>query len=242
MRITNNPNCLKDKIILITGASGDIGKAISLDCAKYGATVILLGKTLKKLEQVYDEIEKQAYPEAVIHPLDFEKASAEDYQTLYNSIESEFGRLDGLMNNAAWLGSSTPIEHYDVELWYRVMQINLNAPFLLTKACLPLLTKSDQASIVYTLDKKEEAYWGAYGTSKGGLETLMKMVAEENKNICVTGFDPGAVHTNFRTRAFPAENNPGLIKPSEISAYFVYLMSGNKEIQSGKPYSLKDFN
>ena len=243
MKINNSPDCLNEKTILITGASDGIGKAVALDCAGHGATVILLGKTQKKLELLYDEIESYGYPEAVIHPLDFEKASPSDFQVLHDSIGSQFGHLDGLINNAAWLGASTPIEHYDIELWYRVMQINLNAPFMITRACLPLLTKVEQAAIVFTLDNKENAYWGAYGASKSGLEALMKMVADENedKRLNVTGFDPGAVHTNFRTRAFPAEDNPHLSEPSVISPYFTYLINANNDVNNGVVYTLKDF-
>ena len=244
MKIANSPDCLSDKTILITGASDGIGKAVALDCAKHGATVILVGKTLQKLELLYDEIESLGFPEAVIHPMDFENASPADYQVLHDSIETEFGQLDGLINNAAWLGASTPIEHYDIELWYRVMQINLNAPFMLTRACLPLLKKSAQAAVVFTLDHKDNAYWGAYGASKSGLETLMKMLADENedKRLNVTGFDPGAVHTNFRTRAFPAEDNPQLSKPSDISPYFTYLINADNEVKNGAVYTLKDFD
>ena len=244
MKIENHPECLNDKIILISGASDGIGKAAALNCAKHGATVILIGKTLAKIELLYDEIESLGYPEAVIHPLDFEKASADDFQALQNSIQTEFGHLDGLINNAAWLGASTPIEHYDIALWHRVMQINLNAPFMLTKACLPLLKKANKASIVFTLDNKETAYWGAYGASKSGLETLMKILADENKgkHLQVTGFDPGPVKTGFRTRAFPAENNPDLSKPSDISTYFTYLMDTNNEVDNGKTYTLNDFD
>lgn len=228
---------------MITGASDGIGRAVALDCAGHGATVILLGKTQKKLELLYDEIENYGYPEAIIHPLDFEKASPLDFQVLHDGIESQFGHLDGLINNAAWLGASTPVEHYDIELWYRVMQINLNAPFMMTKACLPLLTKAEQAAIVFTLDNKENAYWGAYGASKSGLEALMKIIADENedKRLNVTGFDPGAVHTSFRTRAFPAEDNPHLSEPSDISPYFTYLVDANNTVDNGAIYTLKDF-
>lgn len=233
---------LKNKIILITGASDGIGKAAALECAKQGATTILVGKTVKKLELVYDEIDRLGYPQALIHPMDFEKATSDDFQNLHDSLYSEFGLLDGLINNAAWLGASTPVDFYDTELWFRVMQVNLNAPFLLTKACLPLLKKSSHASIVFTLDNKDSAYWGAYGVSKGGLTSLMKITAAENtdSNLTVTGFDPGAVHTNLRTRAFPAEDNKELLEPEDVSMHFVYLISGSQDIDSGNIYKISD--
>lgn len=244
MNKSEQPDTLKNKIILITGASDGIGKAAAIECAKQGATVILVGKTQKKLELVYDEIENHGYPEALIHPMDFEKATAGDFQNLHDSLYAEFGHLDGLINNAAWLGASTPVEHYDIELWYRVMQINLNAPFMLTKACLPLLSKAKKASIVFTLDDKNDAYWGAYGVSKGGLKSLMEITAAENDDstISVTGFNPGAISSNLRIRAYPAEDNKQLKKPETISQHFAYLISGDENIPNGKVFTMEDFN
>ena len=243
MNKNEQSDLLKNKSILITGASDGIGKAAAIECAKQGATVILVGKTLKKLEFVYDEIERLGYPQALIHPMDFEKATVDDFQNLHDSLHTELGVLDGLINNAAWLGASTPVDFYDIELWYRVMQINLNAPFLLTKACLPLLKKSQNAAIVFTLDAKDGAYWGAYGVSKGGLTSLMKITAAENtdNDLSVTGFDPGAVRSNLRTRAFPAEDNKQLLEAEDISTHFAYLVSGHKSLKSGKVYTMNDF-
>ena len=234
---------LDDKIILITGAGDGIGKAVSLDCAKRGATVILLGKTIHKLEQVYDEIVEAGGAEPAIYPMDLAGASADDYADLHDNIEKEFGRLDSLFNNAGWLGASTPMDIFDTELWYRVMQVNLNAPFLLTKACLPLIKKSSQGTIVFTADDKTSAYWGAYGVAKSGLETLMTILADEleSKNIMVNAFDPGPVRTSFRTRAFPAENPQNLNKPEFVSGGFVYLISGDCDGVTGKTFRLDDF-
>ncbi|MGD8802799.1 MAG: SDR family NAD(P)-dependent oxidoreductase, partial [Gammaproteobacteria bacterium] len=151
---------LDDKVILITGSGDGIGKAVALACAERGATIILLGRTVHKLEQVYDEIKNNGCPEPAIYPMNLEGATPTDYEELNTNIDREFGRLDGLHNNAGWLGASTPIEIYDTELWYKVMQVNLNAPFLLTKACIPLLRKSTSARIVFTADDKSSAYWG----------------------------------------------------------------------------------
>lgn len=234
---------LNNKTILITGAGDGIGKAVSLECAKRGATVILLGKTIKKLEQVYDEIKASGAPEAAIYPMDLAGASADDYTNLSDTIDKEFGKLDGLLNNAGWLGASTPIEHYDSELWQKVLQVNLTAPFLLTRACLPVLKKSVSASIVFTADKKQSAFWGAYGAAKSGLVTFMQILAEElaSTNICVNAFDPGPVRTNLRTRAFPAEDVSTLKKPGDVSKPFVYLLNGDCDSVTGKIFTLEDF-
>ena len=234
---------LDDKIILITGAGDGIGKAVSLDCAKRGATVILLGKTIHKLEQVYDEIVEMGGAEPAIYPMDLSGASADDYDDLHDNIEKEFGRLDALLNNAGWLGASTPMGVFDTELWYRVMQVNLNAPFLLTKACLPLLKKSSQGAIVFTADPKTTAYWGAYGVAKSGQQTLMTILADEleSQGIAVNAFDPGPVRTSFRTRAYPAEDAREMNKPADVSAGFVYLISGQCVGVVGKTFTMSDF-
>lgn len=234
---------LDDRIILITGASDGIGKAVALDCAKRGATVILLGKTIHKLEQVYDEIVAAGGAEPAIYPMDLSGAAADDYDDLRDNIEKEFGHIDALFNNAGWLGASTPMDIFDTELWYRVMQVNLNAPFLLTKACLPLIKKSSHGAIVFTADAKISAYWGAYGVAKSGQQTLMTILADEleSQNIVVNAFDPGPVRTSFRTRAYPAEDAREMNKPADVSAGFVYLINGGCDGVTGKTFTLDDF-
>jgi len=108
---------MKDKVILITGASDGIGKATAIECARQGATVIIHGKTVPKLELLYDEIMQAGNTEPVIYPLDLEKITPEDCETLSDVIGEQFGRLDGLFNNAGWLGAATPIQQYDLKLW-----------------------------------------------------------------------------------------------------------------------------
>ena len=222
---------LTDKTILITGASDGIGKATAIECAKQGATVIIHGKTLPKLELLYDEIVKAGFVEPLIYQLDFEKLNPEDCQTLSNALAKEFGKLDGLYNNAGWLGASSPVQQYDTKLWHRVMQINLNAHFMLTQACLPLLNNETKSSVLFTLDDKSSAYWGAYGVSKAGLRSFMEILADEveNTSINVTGLIPGGVKTNFRTRAFPAENPSALNSPEDIAKIAAFLLSSDSQ-------------
>jgi NAD(P)-dependent dehydrogenase (short-subunit alcohol dehydrogenase family) len=238
---------LSNKTILITGASDGIGKATAIECAKQGATVIMHGKTQPKLEKLYDEITEAGYPEPVIYPLDFEKMTDKDCQTLNNAIDKEFGKLDGLFNNAGWLGATSPVQHYDLELWHRVMQINLNASFMLTQACIPLLNHDEPGSIVFNLDDKCSAYWGAYGVSKAGLTAFMKILADELEStaINVTGLMPGIVRTAMRTRAFPGEDPTNLTRPDEVATAASYLLSENgktvgNEPSHGKIYSLEN--
>ncbi|NOQ87455.1 MAG: SDR family NAD(P)-dependent oxidoreductase [Gammaproteobacteria bacterium] len=238
---------LSDKTILITGASDGIGKATAIECAKQGATVIIHGKTEPKLELLYDEITQAGYTEPVIYPLDFEKITPDDCDTLKEVIDKEFGKLDGLFNNAGWLGASTPIQQYDLKLWYRVMQINLNAAFMVTQACIPLLNHENPSAIVFNLDDKNTAYWGAYGVSKAGLRSLMEILADEieNTSINVTGLIPGKVKTAFRTRPFPAEDTSSLKKREDVAKAAAFLLSEksntiNGEASHGKVFNLND--
>lgn len=223
MQLTNQ---FTNKVILITGASDGIGKATAIECAKHGATVIIHGKTQPKLEMLYDEIVHAGYTEPVIYPLDFEKMTPDDCDTLNEVIAKEFGRLDALFNNAGWLGASSPIQQYDLKLWHRVIQINLNATFMLTQACIPLLNHKGNSSILFTLDDKSTAYWGAYGVSKAGVTALMKILADEleSTTISVKGLNPGTVRTAMRTRAFPAEDPSSLTTPDEVAKAAAFLL------------------
>lgn len=240
---------LTDKTILITGASDGIGKATAIECAKAGATVILHGKTVPKLELLYDEIVDAGYVEPIIYPLDFEKMTPEDCETLNQVIRKEFGKLDALFNNAGWLGAATPIQQYDFKLWHRVMQINLNATFMLTRACIPLLKNDSNSTILFNLDNKTTAYWGAYGVAKAGVRSLMEILADEleSSSINVTGLYPGCVRTSFRTRAFPAEDPTNLTKPEEVAKAASFLLSDegrsvNGGLSHGKTYQLDEIN
>ena len=138
-------DALRDRIILITGASDGIGKAVAQAAAAHGARVILHGRNVRKLEAVYDAIVAAGRPRPSILPLDFEKAGPDEYDKLVAAVEKEFGRLDGLLHNAGMLGERAPIEHYDVAKWMRTMHVNVNAPFILTRCCLPLLRTSSDA-------------------------------------------------------------------------------------------------
>jgi len=238
---------LTNKIILITGASDGIGKATALECAKAGATVIIHGKTQPKLEALYDEMVDAGYPEPVIYPLDFEKMTPQDCDTLNETIHKEFGKLDGLFNNAGWLGAAAPVQLADTKLWHRVMQINLNATFMLTQACLPLLNSDTASSILFNIDIKNTAYWGAYGVAKAGVRSFMEILADEMEltSINVCGLIPGTVRTGFRTRAFPAEDPSNLTLPDEVAKAAAYLLSDagqnlNNEASHGKIFKLDE--
>ncbi|MBV1870550.1 MAG: YciK family oxidoreductase [Gammaproteobacteria bacterium] len=224
---------LNEKVILVTGASDGIGKAAAIEFAKHGATIILLGRSVPKLETVYDEIENLGYNKPAIYPLDLAVAAEHDYQELANILHREFGKLDGLLHNASILGDLTPIEQYPVDTWNKVMQVNMDSAFMLTQATLPLLHNADLASLVFTssgVGRKGRAYWGAYSVSKFAIEGFMQVLAEELENtskVRVNCINPGATRTAMRSAAFPAENPEDLRRPDEILAAYLYLMGND---------------
>lgn len=226
-------NLLKDKVILVTGAGEGIGKAAAIAYASHGATVILLGRTVSKLEQVYDEIEQADLCSPAIYPLDLASADESDYQELAQILHREFGRLDGLLHNAALLGPLSPIESYPTASWRKVMKVNVDAPFMLTQAVLPLLRQSEFGSLIFTtsgVGHQGRAYWGAYSVSKFATEGLMQVLADELENtttVRVNCINPGATRTAMRQSAFPAENPETLCRPEEITAAYLYLMGSD---------------
>ncbi len=233
---------LKDRIILVTGAGDGIGAATAKSLAAHGATVILLGRTTRKLEAVYDAIEEAGHPQPAIYPMNLEGASTKDYEDLAKTIEKEFGRLDGLLHNASLLGTLTPLGQYDIEQWSKVMQVNLNAPFLMTRACLGLLKKSDDASVLFTsssVGRKGRAYWGAYAISKAANENMMQIWADElesNTSVRVNSINPGAVRTSMRARAYPGEDPNRLPQPDEILATYLYLLGPDSKGVTGQQF------
>jgi NAD(P)-dependent dehydrogenase (short-subunit alcohol dehydrogenase family) len=223
-------DALKDRVILITGASDGIGKAVALAAAAHGAQVVLHGRNVRKLEGVYDAIVNAGQPRPSILPLDFEKAGPEEYEKLVAALDQEFGRLDGLLHNASMLGERAPIEHHDVAKWMRTMHVNVNAPFILTRTCLPLLKRSSDPTILFTSSgvvPKPRAFWGAYLVSKWASDGLMHMLAEELENkpaMRVNSVDPGKVRTNMRLQAYPAEDRSTLPEASAIVAPYLFLL------------------
>lgn len=223
-------NLLTDKIILVTGASRGIGRAIAKTYARYGATVILLARSVKLLSSLYDEIESLGGPTPAIYPFNLTNATPQDYEDLKDNIQNHFGRLDGLVHNAALLGTLTPIEHYPIEQWYQVLQTNLHSPFLLTRAVISLLKMASNASIIFTGANeglKGKAYWGAYGVSKFGLMGLAQTLAEElesNTTIRVNCINPVRSRTQLRASAYPGENSKKNTMPENMIDYYLYLM------------------
>ena len=231
---------LKDKIILVTGAGDGIGKAAAKTFAQHGATVILLGKTIEKLEVVYDEIEQANGLKPAIYPMNLEGATAKDFEDMQVTLDNEFGQLDGILHNAALLGTLMPISQFDMAHWGKVMQVNLNAPYMLTRTCLPLLEKSDSASVIFTTDDvgiQGKAYWGAYAISKAAVNNMMQIFADEletNTSIRFNSINPGPVATNMRAKAYPGQDPSHLPKPNDIMNAYLYLMGRDSAAINGE--------
>jgi NAD(P)-dependent dehydrogenase (short-subunit alcohol dehydrogenase family) len=230
-QFTPDADLLAGRVILITGAGGGLGKALAVECARAGATVILSGRTLPKLERVYDDIVALGGPQPAIAMLDLAAATAVDYDHLAKTIGDEFGKLDGMVHAAALLGDRTPLEQYDVPTWCKVLHVNLTAPFILTQVLLPSLRKSADASIIFVSSgvvKNPRPFWGAYAVAKSGLESVRSMLSQEldgEPNIRVNSVNPGRMRTAMRAAAYPAEDPNTVPTPESLSGPFLYLLS-----------------
>jgi NAD(P)-dependent dehydrogenase (short-subunit alcohol dehydrogenase family) len=222
---------LEGRAILITGAGSGLGRALAIECARAGASVILSGRNGAKLDRVYDEIEAMGAPQPAIAVLDLAIATAVDYDRLASVIDEEFGKLDGLVHAAALLGDRTPLEQYDVPTWCKVLHVNLTAPFILTQVLLPNLRKSEDASIIFVSSgvvKQSRPFWGAYAVSKTGLESVRSMLSEElegEANVRVNSVNPGRMRTAMRAAAYPAEDPNTVPTAESVSGPFLYLLS-----------------
>jgi len=237
------PDLLADRIILLTGAAAGIGRALADALAAHGATLILLDRDVPGLERAYDDILAAGHPEPALYPMDLSGAGPDDYSELAATLEREFGRLDGLIHNAAELGALIPLGHYETALWFRVLQTDLNAPCLLTLACLGLLNASRDASVIFTSDavgRHGRAYWGAYGVAKAGLEGFMQILADElevNTAVRANSIDPGPVLTGLRRLAYPAESREHLSMPADVVKPFLFLVSAASRGVTGQQLS-----
>ena len=233
---------LINKTILVTGAGDGIGRAAAISFAKHGATVILLGKTVKKLEAVYDHIVQAGSPKPAIVPLDLQGATEQNYIDMAETIEQQFGHLDGLLHNAGKLGVLGPFEHISMDSVKEVMQINVIAEIMMTKALLPVMKKAPLASLVFTssgVGRQGRAFWGEYAISKFATEGMMQSIADEyeGSNVRVNSINPGATRTAMRANAYPAENPSTLKEPEDLMPTYLYLMGDDSADVNGQQLS-----
>ena len=221
---------LRGRVVLVTGAHGGLGAAAAVAAARCGATLVLLGRRVPKLNRVYDAIEAAGGKQPALYPLDLEGATPTDYADLAERIEAECGRLDGILHAAAAFKGLTPLALTEPEDWLGALHVNLSAPLLLTRACLPLLEKSADAAVVFVADDPERvghAYWGGYGVAKYGLLGLVPMLAEELAGgpVRVSALLPGPMRTSLRGRAWFGEDPGAVPPPDEYAGAAIHLLS-----------------
>ena len=245
MDYTPAPDLLKDRVIVVTGAGDGIGRATALAAAAHGATVVLLGRTVAKLEAVYDTIEQAGGAQPAIYPIDFVGATAHDFAVMAEKLDQAFGRVDGLAHCAASFPYLSRIDDYDPEAWGKTLQVNLSAPFMLTQAVLPLLRRAPDASVVFlsdTVGRHARAYWGAYAVSKFGVEGLMQILADELEQspVRVNSLDPGPTRTTLRAQAYPAEDPSHLKSPDDVAPLLLWLLGPDSRGTTGQAFNFGD--
>lgn len=237
-----NKDLLKDHVILVTGAGQGLGKTAALAYGAHGATVVLHGKKVPKLEKVYDEFMSLSLPEPIIFPLDLAEAKDGDYEAMAIAIKQQLGRLDGILNNASFFHTLSPLSSQTSDHWLQVLRVNLIAPFALTRACLPLLLKSPNSSVIMTSEThghSPAAYWGAFAIAKGGLESLTKMWSQElemHPNIRINTLVPGPVASPQRAMTHPGEVKASLTTMESLIPYYLYLMGKDSVEVKGQTF------
>ena len=240
---TRAPRALDQRVILVSGAHGGLGSAAAVACARAGATVVLLGRKLPKLNRVYDAV-AQAGAEPLLYPLDLEGASPDDYAELADRLRAELGHLDGVLHCAVEFKGLTPLEHTDPAAFARVMHINLTAPWWLSQACLPLLRQSADAALVFALDDLErvgQPYWGAYGIAQHGLAAMVGMLHAElaSSSVRVSALQPGPMRTGLRSRAYADDNDLQAREAADYADACVTLLSSAGAAHRGQVWKVR---
>jgi NAD(P)-dependent dehydrogenase (short-subunit alcohol dehydrogenase family) len=226
------------RVVLVTGASGGVGHPLSLACARAGATVVLHGRVVRKLEALYDEIVGAGLPEPVILPLDLARAEAADFANVASALDAQLGRLDAVVHTAAMLGSLGPLEHQSFDNWLALLRVNVAAPMGLTRIVMPLLHRAADASVVFTLDSRGQeprAYWGGYGVTKAAIAALARELADEwehRPNLRVNAIVPGPIRSPLRRQSHPGEDATRLRAPEELVPLYLHLIAGQQKADS----------
>lgn len=220
---------LADRVILVTGAAEGIGRAAASAYARHGATTILLDRNGPGLEDARRSFTADGEREPSLVQMDLATATTADYRRLVEKIDEEFGRLDGVLNNAGWIGALHPFEYVEPQLWGKVIAINLLAPFFLTQWCMSLLKNAEDPALVFSLHDTRRAYWGAYGVAKAGLEAFLHIVADEYHAssmhpVRVIGIDTGPVTTSERRRHYPGEPLDAHPGPESVVGPYLFAM------------------
>lgn len=221
---------LAGRVILVTGAGQGLGRAVALACAQHGATVVLLGRRQEKLERTYDAITEAGGSEPAIVPLDLSKAGSPEFEELANLVMRDVGTLSGIAHCASHFTPLTPLASQTLEQWLDMLRVNLAAPFALTRACLPLMERAAESSVIFTSETHAvhpKAYWGAYAISKSALTPLAAIWADELEKLGRTRMNvlvPGPIATPQRAQSHPGEDRTKL-RPAEWAARaYLYLL------------------
>ncbi|MFP1983740.1 YciK family oxidoreductase [Lonsdalea quercina] len=232
---------LKQRIILVTGAGDGIGREAALTYARYGARMVLLGRTESKLRAVERQIQEECGAHSYLIPCDMLTATPDQFHQIADALSQAMPRLDGVLHNAGLLGQIAPMTEQSIDVWQQVMQVNVNATFMLTQALLPLLLKSSSPSLVFTsssVGREGRAGWGAYAVSKFATEGMMQVLAEEyrHRNLRVNCINPGGTRTSMRASAFPDEDPEKLKTPADIMPLYLYLMGDDSRRKTGMSF------
>lgn len=240
---TGSGTPLADRVVLVVGAAGGLGRAAALAVARAGAIPVLLGRKVRELEKVYDAVAALGVQPA-LYPLDLEGATPRDYEELAQTLLRELGRLDGVVHAAAHFAGLQPAAAIDPLDWLRTLHVDLSAPFLLTQALLPLLAERSDASVVFVLDDVERvgrAHWGAYGVAKHGLAGLVSVLAQEYDSgaVRIHALLPPPLRTALRRTAYFGENSIELPAPESLADAVVFLLGAEGAVARGKVLDLR---
>ena len=230
--------------MLVTGAYGGLGAAVARAASRAGATVVITGRRKRQLEQLYDAMVGEGLPEPIIHPLDMEVATPADYEALADGLERDFGRLDGVVHAAASFKELTPLAVHKPDDWLRAMHVNVSAPFALTQACMPLLSRAPDSAVVFVLDNPElvnRAHWGGYGVSKAALERLVEILHQETEQspLRAHALLPAPMRTTLRRAAYFGEDTTIQPLPDATAQAAVYLLGERGRAARGAALDLR---
>ena len=235
---------LRDRVVLVTGANGGLGRACALQCSAAGASVVLAGRKVRALENLYDEIERSGGARPAIYPIDFEGASPDDYSGLAEAIRLQCGRLDAIIHAAVLFDGLRPLDQIKPIDWLKIHQVNLNAPFLLTQACLPLLREREDSSIVFVLDDPQrvgKAYWGGYGVAKSALAGFAAILHSETDTgpLRIHAVIPPPMRTALRRMAYFGENTLEHELPDSVASAIAFLVTADARELRGMTLDLR---